>query len=396
MMRITMKDIRVALCLLLLAACALTARALDKSYYAESSKLASGKWVKIAVVESGIYQITAEDTRSWGLGGDLSQIHVFGYGGKPLSQKMQGDNYADDLPQMPIVRTGDRILFYAQGPTSWNYLNENLPQLQEQHPYANSGSYFVTNDSRFSDLDIERATNEPASDVVTTYIDRLYHEVDLVNPGETGRVYLGEDFKSTPSQTFKFDLDGLVPGSTIVSCVDFGAHTQGYKGTVIQKVNGKPLSDGNVIGLPGSHIHYNYVTTTYKFTLDGTTSLDYGIDFSCGGSVDLARLNYITINYARPLELKNGSLVFGIHRAKANKGYRLTGCGNATHVWDVTKPFALLELNAVGSEGTLTFSPSHDGRHEFVAFDESGSFPHPEFLSEVSNQDIHAEPVPDM
>ena len=84
-MRVKMKYvIRWALCLLLMANCAVTANALDKSYYAETSKLASGKWVKIAVKESGIYQITADDIRKWGLGSDLSQIHVFGYGGAPL------------------------------------------------------------------------------------------------------------------------------------------------------------------------------------------------------------------------------------------------------------------------------------------------------------------------
>ena len=45
--------------------------ALDKDYYAPVSKLANGKWVKIVVKESGIYQITADDVRSWGLGSDL-------------------------------------------------------------------------------------------------------------------------------------------------------------------------------------------------------------------------------------------------------------------------------------------------------------------------------------
>ena len=71
---------------------ALNMYALNKEYYAESSKLSTGKWVKIFVKESGIYQITAEDIRSWGLGTDLSQIHVFGYGGAPLSETMLGDN----------------------------------------------------------------------------------------------------------------------------------------------------------------------------------------------------------------------------------------------------------------------------------------------------------------
>ncbi len=136
--------IRLMVCLAVLAMTAGSAEALDKQYYAPVSKLAEGQWVKIAVKESGIYQITADDILSWGLGNDLSQIHVFGYGGAPLSEEMLGDNYVDDLPQVPVVRSGDRILFYAQGPTTWRELNQIFPYVQVQHPYANTGCYLVT------------------------------------------------------------------------------------------------------------------------------------------------------------------------------------------------------------------------------------------------------------
>ena len=111
--------IRMAMCMVVLLNCTMAMHALEADYYAQDSKLASGKWVKISVMESGIYQITADDIRDWGLGSDLSQIHIFGYGGAPLSEEMLGDNYADDLPQMPVVRTDNRILFYAQGPLTW-------------------------------------------------------------------------------------------------------------------------------------------------------------------------------------------------------------------------------------------------------------------------------------
>ena len=201
--------VRTAVSILVMACCAFSVNALDKEYYASTSQLASGKWVKIAVTQSGIYQITADDARNWGLGSDLSQIHVFGYGGAPLSETMNGDNYADDLPQMPVVRSDNRILFYAQGPVTWEYLNDVIPHLQHQHPYAQKGFYFVTNDSRFSDIEITRATNEPTGMTVTSYVERLFHEEDIINPGETGQSFLGEDFKSRRNQSFNFDLDGL-------------------------------------------------------------------------------------------------------------------------------------------------------------------------------------------
>ena len=411
---------RLAVSLVLMACCVFTASALDKSYYADNSVLASGKWVKIGVSESGIYQITADDIRRWGLGSDLTQIHVFGYGGKPLSEMMLGDNYADDLPQVPVVRTGDRILFYAQGPVSWQffagdmghvYYPSDIEHLQVQHPYARTACYLVTNDSRFKDIEITKATNRPTGDVVTTYTERLYHELENINPGETGRNFLGEDFKSNRRQLFKFNLDGLVSGSQVKSYTLFGAYVPSVYSTITHSINGAalPVTRTDSIRQIGkaAHVHYfingdrtgnsNIRNGSVKtFTLNGTTELNYGLDFGCSGEVGLARLDFITINYERQLALRGKQLTFGLNDASAGKSYRVSECGSATHVWDVTSPYALVELNAVAGDGTVTFSPMKDGRQEFVVFDESGSFLDPEYLDEVPNQDIHGEPTPDM
>ena len=375
---------------------------LAESRYAANSKLASGKWVKIAVKESGIYQITAEDIRSWGLGSDLSQIHVFGYGGAPLSETMLGDNYADDLPQMPVVRTEGRILFYAQGPVTWrNFRNGMMTHLQVQHPYAISGSYFVTNDSRFNDIDIAKAENTPQGTPITTYIERLYHEQEICNPGETGRVFLGESFVGNRTQTFKFKLDGIVSRSLVRLYSVFAAQTVGTTSTIAISYNGQalPVTDSDIMAANTSLQHDHYQTTrpyVKTFTLDGTEDLDLTLTYSCNGTVNLARLDFITLNYERELALRDGSLTFGLPDANTSRCYRVANCSGTTRVWDVTRPFAPVQMNTTAGEGTVTFTPANNGRREFVALTESDKYPHPEFLSEVDNQDIHSEPVPDM
>ena len=378
------------------------AQALDKSYYAPESKLANGKWVKIAVRESGIYQITADDVRSWGLGSDLSQIHVFGYGGAPLSETMLGDNYVDDLPQVPVVRSGERLLFYAQGPTTWKSLTNSFGQLQVQHPYSNTGCYFVTNDGRYSDIDIAKADNTPSGPLRNTYIERLYHEQDIINPGETGRVYLGESFVSNRSQSFMFDLDGLVHGSTVKVYPVFAAQATGASGSVSYSYNGTPLPQlgGDIFSVIENlaHIHYDLGRPTIRqFVLDGTEKLNFQVEFTCKGTVHEARLDYITVNYERQLALRGGSLTFGMNKAGSDTIYQITGCTGPTRVWDVTQPFAPLQMNVVMTDGIATFSPAKSGRREFVAFVESSTdYSHPVLEGEVSNQNIHAQATPDM
>lgn len=392
--------VRTAVSLLVMACCVIPAYALDKSYYAESSKLATGKWVKVFVMESGIYQITTDDIRNWGLGTDLTQIHVFGYGGAPLSETMLGTNYADDLPQMPVVRTENSILFYAQGPTTWKRYNALVPQLQVQHPYAKSGSYFITNDSRFSDIAIDVADNEPVGEVVTTYIERLYHEQELVSPGETGRIFLGESFTSTKSQSFNFKLDRLIGGSTVNVLTEFGAQTKGAVSTISMAYNDTPLSVGDMdmIGTSESlnHTHYKSTQSMKSFTLDGTDDLKYTVNYSCPGNVFVARLNYITVNYERRMALKEGCLLLPLAEARTTLRYQVSGCGSTTRVWNVTVPFAPVQMKTELNDGKLTFTPDKYGRSEYVVFDENGNYGHPELLGEIPNQDIHAEPTPDM
>ena len=392
--------VRMAVAFMVMACCAIHANALDKSYYAANSKLASGQWVKISVTESGIYQITADDIRKWGLGSDLSAIHVFGYGGAPLSEVMNGDNYADDLPQLPVVRSGDRILFYAQGPTTWEWLDETY-YVQVQHPYATSGSYLVTNDSRFQDIDIAKATNTPThnGNLVSTYTERLYHEQEIVNPGETGRNFLGESFTSTKSQTFKFTIDDKVEDTNVSVLTRFAAKTSGANSTITHSYNGKTQSGSNTDLINATkdlaHTHYLLNESDRSIKLD-SAELKYTLTYSCGGTVYLARLDYITVNYFRFMKLRDGVLTFGLFNASTSYDYRLSNCGSATRVWDVTLPFAPVQLNTTAGEGTVTFTPEVNGEREFVAFDPDKTFMSVPSFEPVANQDIHSEPTPDM
>ena len=392
--------VRLVMCLAVLTITTGSVQALDKSYYAPESKLANGKWVKIAVKESGIYQITADDVRSWGLGSDLSQIHIFGYGGAPLSETMLADNYADDLPQVPVVRSGERILFYAQGPTTWQYLNKSFTHVQVQHPYSNSGCYLVTNDDRYNDVDITKAENTPVGPLKNTYIERLFHEQEYDNPGETGRVFLGESFASNRSQNFQFDLSGIVSGTKVKVYPVFAAQTSGGSGSMSYSYNGTPIqqvqADNLAVIKNLSHDHYVSTQTIKQFTLEGTDKLDFQVNFACRGTVHLARLNFITINFERQLALRNGSLAFGLDNAGRDTTYQLTGGNGTMRVWDVTRPFAPVQMNVRMTDDIATFSPAVSGRREFIAFVESDKYSHPEFIGDVANQNIHAQATPDM
>ena len=86
--------------------------------YVDNSVLSSGHWVKIRVSESGVCRISDSELLNAGL--MPNQIRVFGYGGALKEQNFTKPNI-DDLPQVPVFRGEDYILFWVQGPIGWTY-----------------------------------------------------------------------------------------------------------------------------------------------------------------------------------------------------------------------------------------------------------------------------------
>ena len=388
-----------------IAALALTlavphARAYDASTYAESSKLATGTWVKIQVTQSGIHEITAQDASDWGLG-SLDGVHIFGYGGAMLTEAITS-SMPDDLPQVPTVRKDGRLLFYAQGPTTWQAGVQGMPYVQQHNTYSTEGYYFVTNDSRFQDVAPTKADNTVSTTApATTFTERIYHEKDLVNTGQTGRTFLGEDFRSNSRQTFNFDLKGYVPGSEVMVRTVLSAKIMNATGTITLQANGEamPSDGGDVISActVSDHDHFRSTTSTKTFEMPGgSTALAWMVNFPGAANSLMARLDYITVNYQRQLALDGAQLQWGTPGTNP-AALQVSGCQEGvTHVWDITDVLAPVEMNTRAEGTNLIFSPLRTGRREYVAWNETATFARPTLAERVTNQNLHAEPVPDM
>ena len=117
--------------------------------YTDESVLNTGTFVKVRVQETGVYSISYETLKGWGI--QPENVAVLGYGGAMLSENFTLSHW-DDLPAVAIYmdkgidgvfNSGDRILFYAQGPTSWS-MDKNGKWTHIQNTYSDYGYYFVT------------------------------------------------------------------------------------------------------------------------------------------------------------------------------------------------------------------------------------------------------------
>ena len=110
--------------------------------YAANSILATGKWAKIRVPSSGVYQITESLIKKAGFS-SLSKIKVYGYGGNLQAERLDGNTLKelDDLKEVATYDRGKSLLFYARGPVSWS---SPTATRRTRNPYSDYGYYFIT------------------------------------------------------------------------------------------------------------------------------------------------------------------------------------------------------------------------------------------------------------
>ncbi len=116
--------------------------------YADNSVLATGRWAKIRVAQSGVYQLTDAFIKKCGFT-SLDKVKIYGYGGALVPEKLSGDylKETDDLKQVATCKVDGKRLFHAQGPVSWTEDNDRI-----RNPYSQYGHYFLTEneDSTFT------------------------------------------------------------------------------------------------------------------------------------------------------------------------------------------------------------------------------------------------------
>lgn len=369
------------------------ASALPTDTYAATSKLASGRWVKIKVSDSGIYRISPEQLRSWGFA-QPERVRVYGYGGNIQSNILNASTYTDDLPLAGCEYNSRGLFFYAHGPLSWSY-DASGRFTPVQNYYSSDAYYFLSDAPELTDEMPSTGTPIRASNAIEQFTEHLLHENEIISAGSTGHILLGEDFRTRTSQTFSFSLPGNL-SETLWIRTAFAANVQDGKGRIELKVNGNSVTPSpNSIDASENEEarHFKLVNMNSTPSL-GTMAdkLDLGITFSAtAGTVRLARLDNIIVNYTRALSLDGPQLAF-----RVNRGFALAGATENTRIWDVTSPAAVTRVDFTVDGSKACATPCASGMKEYVAWNPDGTFPAPTYVATVANQNLHGAETPDM
>lgn len=361
--------------------------------YADHSVLASGKWVKIRVSESGVCKMTFSDLQAAGIS-NPSQVRVFGYGGAMKTQDFSKPNI-DDLPQVPVFVGSDFVLFYVQGPISWAYDASKSRFAHTRNPYSEYGYYFLTDNigSPLAPTTGEAISGTPTD--VTTYPAFQVHDKDSLNLIDRsgvsggGRTFYGEQFENGMKRTFTFSLpnaEDVTAYITVAAYATVSSQFTATMGSASKSVTLNAYKDIYDFGQTG--------TISLSTTMPASATQQVQLRFQSSQTSSLGWLDYIEVVGQRPLRM-NGSYMTVRTLANRNSSvpvrFHLTNASASTQIWDITDKAAILRMPTTLSGSEMTWVGTQaDGVHEYIAVNTAGSgFVAAEVVGTVLNQDLH-------
>ena len=391
--------------------CASPAGAFNTSIYATQSKLSTGKWVKISIPENGVYEITYTELREMGFT-NPSKVHVYGKGGNRISEKLDG-SATDDLNQVPILRTGNKICFYGNGPVAFTLsdYSTNPHFTRVFNPYSQVGCYFLTEDAEPDRTPVEKVAS-PVSEYVNNPLSLGYffHEYELTSLTSTGKEMLGEDFSR--QQVFvDYHLPHLAD-STIVVQTAIAAYTTGsmFAGSVLHSGG---ISDTTLysqsssrINQPTNYVYYNFASPYSKQKLIKPAErgqYEPIITPSADGiTASIARLDYFILTYKQEnilADAPDNQLLMGYGVTRGQDRFMLPNAPSSTIVWFINNthnPMVIPTIPYNDEAGTgVSFFSTAVSRSMYVAFDPAKTLKKISGYKPVENQNLHAMQVPD-
>lgn len=389
------------------------AGAFDASRYATQSKLSTGKWVKISIPETGVYELTDAELLQMGFS-DPSKVRIYGNGGYRINEILNG-KAVDDLRVVPVMRYPGKICFYGNGPISYTLSNyTTVPRFtREFNPYSQVGCYFLTEATTSEVL----MANKPAV-AVSSYVDCpvsldfFYHEKELSTVSNSGKELLGEDFANAPLMV-DYYMPELADSTIVVNvCLAANASDICYANAALHSMGGidttsYTLSSSRIYKPSSTTVFYNYASPYAKLKL--SHPVERGqlepllISSSSDFSATIARLDYFILTYTRNNILPSGGdnqIRMSYAATKGDERFMLPGATPTTTVWCINDLYAptvvsLSPYDDASGDGYCFFS-SAASHSDYVAFDPAKTLKKISAYESIENQDLHGAQTPDL
>ena len=377
--------------------------AINNRTYAANSVLAQGKFVKIRIVNTGVYKLTYEDLASMGV--DPANVKIFGYGGNVLDQSFASKKI-DDLPELSIYmnkgadgvfNAGDYVLFYAQGINKWAYDSSKSMFTHTINSYSKYGYYFVTSDvgvgKKISDEVLiipVGATINP----VEEFIDYQVYEKDLQNLTSSGKEFYGETFNDILSYNLPFSFPNPVNSNSTIVRLDVAASSSSVSNFTLT-LNGTQSKTLAVSARSTDNYEQGKgATGIFNYTPQGD-AFNFNISYAKTTNISVGYLNYLEVNARRQLKMSGSAMQFQnvdyLGFGTYNQ-YLLSSANSSVQIWDITDPQNISSIPIQTTNSKISFTDSGNDIKSYIAIDPTAGadFSKPEIVGTVANQNLHS------
>ena len=344
-----------------------------------SSALAQGDWYKFYVDKTGVHEIDVGFLNALGINTTDIQpgdIKILGHGGNMLPL-LNAENEYYDPPEIPLqiigggdgsFDPGDKIRFYATA-TEGEYNAENDTHL---NLYAERAYYYISttagNGRRI--LPFSQPSGSPA-EIVETFEDAAYYEVDESSPSLVGRRWYGDRFDIETERNYGFDLPNLITDEPVNITVKAAAIADNQTSMSIS-LNGQEINSFEMDATDDDEPSTTGATSTQVSVDQDSISVVLNYEKN-GNPAANAFLDYIRLEAERQLRYEGDQLLFDHQKDDPQNEVIQFNIGNASsvdQVWDISKWTDINSINNNQQVDALTFSRNMtDQPKKFIAFD---------------------------
>ena len=359
-----------------------------------------GDWYKFYVEKTGVYEIDTAFLNALGVNTSNiqpDQIEILSHGGKMLPL-LNAENEYYDPPEIPIqiigggdssFDPGDKIRFFATA-TEGEYDPENDTHL---NLYADRAYYYITvngnNGKRI--LSFSQPSGQ-ISDVVDTFNDNQYYEVDEFSPSLVGRRWYGDRFDIETEQTYGFDFPNIITANPLRVSVRAAAIADNDTNMEVS-VNGEAINSFTMQAT-GDDMPSTTGSTITQATVT-QDSVNVKLSYNKNGNpAASAFLNYIRIEADRELKYTDNQLIFKYQKDNPQSEiieFNISNASAVDQVWDVSAWTNISSVN--NNQGVVNFSYRlnvTDQPKKFIAFN-NDELLRPRFEAgnkKISNQNL--------
>ena len=332
-----------------------------------------------------------------------ASIRLFGNGGHMLNEA-NADIPIDDLVENPVLvadggdglfNGNDYFLFYASGPDRWLKDSVNKRFVHQKNIYADSAYYFIMIGGVGKRINSAQVNTSPTL-TVSSFNERIFHELDTINLLSSGKEWLGEEFADAPgktlSRTFSINVPNLItssPSTLISNCI---ARSINVASRFDVRINNQLMQQVNVPSTgAGLYDLFAQQSQQQSDILLPQESLQINYTYVPGGFNSQGWLNFFEIHARRNIVLSsNGQLSFRDWNSVGNNvcDFVVSNATSNTQVWDITEPLNPLRMqgNFLGSE--FRFVNDAVRLREYIAFNPATALI-PRNAGRIQNQDLH-------